>query len=30
MVLATSAFLEDVTDRERFPDNELISQNLSS
>lgn len=30
MVLATSAFLEDATDREGFPDNERVSQNLSS
>lgn len=30
MVLATSAFVEDATDREEFPDNELVSQNLSS
>lgn len=28
MVLPTLAFLEDVTDREGFPDNELVSQNL--
>lgn len=30
MVLATLAFLEDATDREGFPDKELVSLNLSS
>lgn len=30
MVLATLAFLEDATDREGFPDKELVSLNFSS
>lgn len=30
MVLDTLTFLEDATDREGFPDKELVSQNLSS